>query len=314
MAIAPKGSLRHRLKNVDWVYRLYGDLDLFRKHGSLRPTKAKILGSSNVLFADPTEPRGRGLLRDSCAGQPEVKAMWMRILDHVSPDIVLDVGVNYGEFLFMPTYAPGTRIYGVEAAPALEPFLRKSREHHPNREQIELVFAAAGPTHGGTLVFHVDPGSSGKSSVVVESEGGESIDVEVPCISIDGLLAPVLTGGRDTSTADERIRPVLAFKIDVESYEEEVLSGMTKTLDACDAVGLIEFDPPRLLSLGRSPDGFLDRLRQHFSVWALQRGTAPRPIRTRADLVDPDDVADLVLVGSQELGQKLGLTSEDDRR
>ncbi|MEZ4647979.1 MAG: FkbM family methyltransferase [Candidatus Eisenbacteria bacterium] len=312
MTNASKGSLKKKLRNVDWVYRLYGDLDLFRKHGSFRPTKAKILGSSNVLFADPTEPRGRGLLRDSCAGQPEVKAMWMRILERVRPDIVLDVGVNYGEFLFMPTYAAGTRIYGVEAAPALEPFLRRSRAHHPNRDQIELVFAAAGPEHGGTLVFHVDPASSGKSSVVVESEGGSSIDVEVPCISIDGLLAPKLDARKveaaHSATADAT-RPTLAFKIDVESYEEEVLSGMSETLNACDAVGLIEFDPPRLLSLDRSPDRFLGALAERFSIWAVQRGSELRRIERRSDLLDPEDVADLVLVGTPELERRVGLIS-----
>lgn len=40
---------------------------------------------------------------------------WINAINEYSPDLLIDVGVNYGECIFSTNYPKHTQIYGIEA-------------------------------------------------------------------------------------------------------------------------------------------------------------------------------------------------------
>ena len=71
---------RSVLKRNDRLRSLYADLDLFRKYGTWRPERIALEPHGLTLFVDPSEPRGRALLRSRWADF----AVWP-LLDHAAP-------------------------------------------------------------------------------------------------------------------------------------------------------------------------------------------------------------------------------------
>ena len=297
---AAAGRARRRLRRNERLRRAYSSFDLFRKYGTFRPDKVRIAGSPHSLYVDTSEPRGCALARGFCGGQPALKAIWLRAIAELSPDLVVDVGANYGEFAFMPTYPPGTVVVVIEPQPSLRPYLIQSRNEHFNRDAIELVFALASDTAGGDVRFFVDDDWSGRSSAMRTHAQQRVREVQVPVTSVDSLAS-----GR------VHAETTLLFKIDVEGYEPLVLAGMRSVLDTCGhAVGVVELHGRNLQRLGIVADDYVTALQERFVVYAIGHGGDVRLVpagRFGALFPDPTFSTDLVLVCSSRLASALGL-------
>jgi FkbM family methyltransferase len=290
----PRSTLRRRLSRSAALRRAVEVADIVWKYRRLRPTELHLFGSDNVIHVDPADPRGRALLRSEARGQSSLKKTWQWAISTLRPAAVLDVGANYGEFLYLPEYEVGTRVVGVEANSRLIPFLEASRARHPNRDQIELVSAAAGSQVRSGTAFLLDKTWSGRSSVIRHDTLREVETIEVPMVTMDSLF----DGGAPKT---------LVFKVDVEGYEGEVLRGMQGVLgQASEALGIIEFNPTLLTDAGESPQGFLEAVNTVGHLYTLG-DTGELRRRTSADILAGPAVDDIVVIRGAAL-------RPDDRR
>jgi FkbM family methyltransferase len=285
------------------------DLRLFRSYGTRHPQKIRLQGSGNFIFVDPSEPRGQVLIRGLGRGlQPGLRAIWHAAVVELEPTIVLDVGLNYGEFLFAETYQPNARLVGIEANPQLARWISRSVELHPNRKQLEIMYALASDGARDREIFYVNRAWSGGSSAV-RHENVEVDEVEVPSFPVDSLFR-----GRSLE------RDTLLFKIDTEGFEPVVLQGMRETILRCsNMLGIVELDTAHLEPLGVDVDKFLGFLFEHFTVYSVDhRGRATRVnAPTVAELRDicgsSHVVTDLLLASNQRIVDRLSLAWDGAR-
>lgn len=180
------------------------------------------------------------------------------IINEFSVDLFLDVGANYGECAFAVPLYTSTQIVGYEANESLHAYLRRSLAYNDDITKIELVHAAVSRVSGETLAFFVDPGWSGKSSVVRDKESGLK-RVEVVSTSIDHEIDRL-----------EKRCDLLLLKMDVEGYEPAVFDGAEKTLRTVpNIICLMEFDEKYLARGGVDPEVFFEKLISLFSVYVL---------------------------------------------
>lgn len=244
------------LRELVWSFRL------FKIYGRFRPNQALMFGSENTLCLDSREGRGRALLLNQCAGQWYLKSIWKNAAENIKPDLVLDIGANYGEFLFLPRYEADTRVIGIEPNAALTVYLEASRERHPNREQIELLQLLVGAENDITKTLHIDPRWSGRSSALERISDAQSL--EVPVASVDHLLRE--RGYQSLQT--------LLFKIDVEGYERQVWEGMQQTLAASHrVVGILEYNAALLRQAGGEPGALLDGIADRYGLYYFDPNT-----------------------------------------
>ena len=273
------------------------DIDLLFKYRRWRPDRVTLPGSAYAIYVDPTENRGRAILRCFAAGQPHIKRLWRRAHAALAPDAVLDVGANYGELLFLERYEPGARVIGIEANPQLEPYLERSRREHPCADQIELYCAlAAAEADEGTL-FYIDDAWSGRSSVLLDGSAPTVRAERVPAITIDSLFS------RPGATLPRR----LLFKIDVEGYEPRVLAGMKTLIDSAEvSIGVIEFNVDFLRKLEVDIEAYLGGLAEQFALYRAEPDGSFAAVTPR-ELCGPRQVGenDLLLLSHASLIDKL---------
>lgn len=285
--------VRKRLGRIPLVRRVYAEVDLVLKYRELHPERVPLAGTSHILFANPREPRGRAILGCYGAGQPGLKRLWARAIEATRPRLVVDVGANYGEFLFMVDYAPDTIAIGIEADPSLRPYLERSRAAHPHRAGIEVVQALAGEKPAEPRPFYVDEEWSGRSSALKHELHRRTRVEMIPTESVDHLLG-------------DRVRPddSLVFKIDVEGYEPFVIEGMQETFSrVARATGIMEFNTAFLRRLGRDPEAYLDGLRARFGVFLFDHLDRAHDLRDRKldEVVNGEVIADLVVSTDPEV-------------
>jgi FkbM family methyltransferase len=134
--------------------------------------------------------------------------------------VCLDVGANVGLYsLHLGIWAgPDGRVFSFEPSPKVYPILKKNIEINALDRQIEAVNAAVGAA-AGSVVFNVShDGHSGWGSVNRFSDVHDSDPVTVRVLTLDGFLI------------EREIASVDFLKIDVESYEFEVLAGASESL------------------------------------------------------------------------------------
>jgi FkbM family methyltransferase len=288
---------------VPRIRHLYTDLDLIRKYKRFRPQRLRLPGSGNMMFVDPNESRGRAILRGFATGQPGLKRLWHNAVVGLRPTLVLDIGLNYGEFLFGETYDEHARLIGIEANAGLQRWIERSRIAHPNSRQIEIIYALASDQPGERSTFYIDRDWSGRSSALL-SDGSPGVERrEIPSISVDSLL-------EDRPIENDR----LLFKIDVEGFEPLVLRGMRQVIRrAAAAVGFTELNSRFLRRLDVDIDDFLGSLAAAFQVYALDRSDRAFPLpEPRFELLQhacgaADVVTDLVLVSHGTDLSEIGL-------
>lgn len=174
------------------------------------------------------------------------------------PDIVIDVGVNYGECLFGTVYGTNASLYGFEANPRVFACLERSVKKHPNAAQFTIHNTLISETPAENQILYVNPDWSGTASAVAAIHANRNaLTHSLPVHSLDSLLP-------HQEWENKRI----LFKIDIEGYESKAMKGFNLSLDKSDdAVGILEFDSEFLTKAGESPEVFIHSLSEKFHVF-----------------------------------------------
>lgn len=267
------GHVRNLLKAIPFVRKAWRSVSRSQQYKSLRtklrvlytykrlrPRKLRLLGSDNFIFVDSKDRRGLQIIRGLGKGhQPELRRVWHDAVLRLQPTIVLDVGLNYGEFLFAETYDRRTKVIGIEANDGLQGWIEKSKKIHPNSDQIEIIYALASDRADERCAFYVDKNWSGASSAILPASADESYRREIRSITVDSIF--------DGLALEEES---LLFKIDTEGYEPAVLKGMRRLVGSCKwSLGITEFNSELLRRLEPDLDRFLSLLMKHFSVYSF---------------------------------------------
>ena len=245
-------------ENHPKTWKLLIDLGVLIKFKTLNNNKISnkvTLPSSNIIFVNTNENRGKALLISNGVTQKRLTNFWSKAVNEYLPDLVLDVGVNYGECIFSTNYSNHTKIYGIEANRDLIKYIQRSREIHPNKAQIKIlnVFAA---DKEEDKTFYVDKHWSGTSSAAYRPSHGMIEQTTVKSVTIDSIIEEDFTD------------KTILFKVDVEGYEAFALKGMTKLINSsASALGFIEFNSEYMEKSGANINDFLQFLNKYFSVY-----------------------------------------------
>lgn len=215
-----------------------------------------------TLFVDRGDERGRRLAARRGRCDKDAVGLWNALCDAYRPDVVVDVGANYGEVVLSRSYGASTAVHLVEPSPAVLPFLLRSAARFPHRV---LVHQVAASDQAVVAPFRIPTTSSGLASLVHDVDGA---DVTVECRRVDDLV--VCPEGA-----------TLVFKIDVEGHERAALDGMRRLLDAahewigfCEGMHLRPADAAALL--------------EDFDVYIVEPETwRLTPVLDAADVVRP---------------------------
>jgi FkbM family methyltransferase len=239
------------------------DARILAHFGTLNPERILLPGSDCELYVDPHDQRARKMIiyKSLRRNVPRNQLFWQKACTELAPGIALDVGANYGECLFGTEYNPKTRVIGVEANSALVPFLERSRSIHCDADQIELHNVLAAAESATDVPFWVLKGWSGGSTAVASLACEDQNKFEqqnVAARSIDDIVGLL---------EKDRSSPVV-FKIDVEGFEPDVISGMSRVIGSNrPLIGIIEFDENYLKSAGTDVDEFWNLMQTSFEVY-----------------------------------------------
>jgi FkbM family methyltransferase len=149
--------------------------------------------------------------------------IWKQLVEWCQPDLVLDVGANYGEVVLSTSYPRDADVHVFEPNPKLLPHLRRSLAA---TDLGATVHPVAVTTTTGTAALNIDPRSSGNSSL--EPRQFDTRPLTVDTAPLDELVP----GGHQRCV----------FKIDVEGAEPKVWASMTDTLAGCARwCGVVEY-------------------------------------------------------------------------
>ncbi|MEX0729488.1 MAG: FkbM family methyltransferase [Aquisalimonadaceae bacterium] len=163
-------------------------------------------------------------------------------MDRITPDLVMDVGANYGEIAFCTRYPTGSTAVLVEANARLIRLLEYGVSRRKDKGVNWRVVHAAASDRDGKANFFIDERSSGLSRLG-RSMGGDALGrVElVDLIRLEDL---------DGCASARRV----VFKIDVEGAEIKALRGMKRVLDQAEIfLGIVELNEQNLREAGASP-------------------------------------------------------------
>lgn len=208
------------------VHRVYVRIGGRRIRYLLRELRQRRLGcwvvnSAGVaLRIDPADLRGQQLFAAGGALDKNALALWRHLVEAFHPNVVLDVGANYGEVAFSYPLGSEVPIHLVEANPRIAKILSKTIE--PVRGVVLHEGAAA--DREGIVRLYGARILSGCSSI---NRGTNRESVRVKAFRLDERI---------TVAPNDR----LLFKIDVEGAETDVLRGMTRLLQTCTWRGIVE--------------------------------------------------------------------------
>ncbi|TIM31201.1 MAG: FkbM family methyltransferase [Mesorhizobium sp.] len=241
---AMASGLRHafRFRTIPWMDRV-------------------ILIGRGSMYVSRRDNRGRRILAMAGVTQPNISSLWHALSAKMTPDVILDIGANYGEIAFCTTYSNATSVHLFEANPYLEKYLQQSIQSRPDCGIFHLHMCAASSSVG-IVSLTIDKKWSGTSSLVGEigdsifkgSGEGQFERAEVSSIPIDSVV----------NCASK----TLLFKIDVEGWEINVLSGMSRLLtESKSFAGIVEFDERNLARAGGSANDLRQSLSSYGKVY-----------------------------------------------
>ena len=232
------------------------------RYGTLKPKRAKLHGSDHWIYIDPDDPCSiKKVVEEPLRGKVSDNLIfWRDFNPHLKPDLVVDVGLNYGECSFGEEYADNARLFGFEANPRLIPHLEESRRHHPVAERMTITNCLVSDEPAEDVSFFVNPDWSGSSSAVKElNDRPEALEFKLSAKRLDDVVPRELAKDK-----------TLLFKMDIEGYESRALRGFTETLTAvARSVGFIEFDGQYIRWAGQDPNDYLDWLQERFETYRL---------------------------------------------
>jgi len=135
-----------------------------------------------------------------------VSPFYAHIKDCLAPEILLDVGANYGvASLFMKHAMPDTPLIAVEANTELIPFIERNLRSN-NKDGFSIINAIAGETPSNNASFSIN--KRGTQDSRVSGTGAHWRKIDVPVTTIDSLLL------------DYREDIPFFAKIDTQGYEK----------------------------------------------------------------------------------------------
>jgi len=182
-----------------------------------------------------------------------VSPFYAHIKDCLAPEILLDVGANYGvASLFMKHAMPDTPLIAVEANTELIPFIERNLRSN-NKDGFSIINAIAGETPSNNASFSIN--KRGTQDSRVSGTGAHWRKIDVPVTTIDSLLL------------DYREDIPFFAKIDTQGYEKFVFAGGMNRLESSSRWLIkTEFAPDWLMSQGTDPVEFLTDLIKRFNV------------------------------------------------
>lgn len=277
------------------------DISLLLRYGTRAPTDVDIPGGPVPLRINPNDRRARNLIARRAARGivSTARQLWMDAIEHVRPDLALDVGANYGECLLGVQYPPGTSAIGIEANPSLLPFLHETLERHPDRQRIRIVHGLASDSDDTEGLLRFDPTFSGTASAVPAAAARLSGEVAVRSITIDSLISGSKGPGLPRS---------IVFKMDIEGFEGVAMRGFRGLSSIRDRLGILEFDLAYLSSAPVDGDCLLKALLDvglvfdsAFGTRRLRRVESLKQLRRIHDTTGDALHTDLVVVSAEGL-------------
>lgn len=182
---------------------------------SRRETTIAWTDAGRAIHVDPADDRGRHLVASRGDFNPLSRVMWHRALRLHDWDVVVDVGVNYGEMLVGAPIPEGARAVGFEPNLALHPYLERTCAE--NGIVLDLRGEAVAD-RSGTARFAVDAQWSGTSTLVPphDADPARWSTTDVPVTMLDTVLEGVGSW---------------CAKVDVEGAELAVLRGAATSMD-----------------------------------------------------------------------------------
>ncbi len=202
------------------------------------------------IYVNDDDPRGERLIAAGGDLNPGSLLLWNIALGAADWDLVVDVGVNYGEMLVGAELPAGAELVGFEPNLALHGPLARTLDESGIALDLRPHAVADRP---GTARFVVDSDWSGTSSLHDERHDGtdrwQYRDVEV-------------------TTLDDVVRGRRSFcaKIDVEGFEREVVAGAEEALATVS-------DWLLMLEVAHMSRAFLAHLAERFSVFLMDLRT-----------------------------------------
>lgn len=172
---------------------------------------------------------------------------------HLAPDLLVDVGANYGvASVFMKNAMPNRKLISIEADPNLISFINMNLTDN-GFSNFEVLNAIAGATDDASATFHLNPAGSQDSRVKSAGEDWEPVSVQQ--LRLDNVIqAHASTGG-------------VFLKIDTQGFEENVFAGLNEFLVGSNKWLIkTEFAPAWLESQGTDPVKFLKNIVSRHTV------------------------------------------------
>lgn len=240
---------------------------------SILTATSLVTDDGRTILVDPADPRAVDLVASGGDLNPLSLRLWRRALRAVGWEVVVDIGVNYGEMLVRPTLPAGARLIGFEPNPVVRELA--GRTLALNGLDVDLRPHAVGG-QPGTARFAVDNTWSGTSSLDTGTydEPGRWSFLDVEVTTLDEVLG---------STPGP-----FCVKVDVEGFEHEVVAGARASLAAPVPWVL-------MLEVKHLPLDVLEGLAAEHAVLLLTPGATPDG--DRLVRVHPDHLEDLLPSG-----------------
>ncbi len=163
--------------------------------------------------------------------------------------VLLDIGCHFGIFCFATVHygAPGSRALGVDPSEEARVMVDRITRLNGWQDRIEFVRAAAGAADGE--IEMVETGCTGAGYVVRPRDHPQADRRRLPMLTVDSLAKRL---GETPNLV----------KIDVESFEGEVLQGGQDTFGKRGTPVFLEFHNAMMRERGIDPAGILRQLTQ----------------------------------------------------
>lgn len=227
------------------------------------PTYAWTAGGHRI-HVDLADARSHDLVAADGNLNPLSLVLWQQTLSAHPWDVVVDVGVNYGEMLIGVRLPPAARVVGFEPNPVVRALV--ARSFADNGLVVDLR-ADAVSERPGTARFAVDTDWSGTSSLDTAGAGDHHDLLEVSVTTLDQVLED------DTGS--------FCVKVDVEGFEREVVAGARRCLARAVPWAL-------MLEALHMPAGLLSSLAAEHVVLLMERESHAL-VR-----VGPDEIDDVI--------------------